>query len=146
MDLLNVEDVTRGVHSRREETESESELEMDENGRFIVKEEEEEETSKKRIAPSEEVDEEEKNGERKISIRRSGNTKRNVNEDGSRFRATKAKGDMKKGNVDPYAYISLDSRILSKKKKNQTIGKFKNLIGAAKKGAKEGSAKRRKHN
>ena len=140
-----MEDVTRGVHSRREETESESELEMDENGRFIVKEEEEE-TSKKRIAPSEEVDEEEKNGERKISIRRSGNTKRNVNEDGSRFRATKAKGDMKKGNVDPYAYISLDSRILSKKKKNQTIGKFKNLIGAAKKGAKEGSAKRRKHN
>ena len=137
MDLLNVEDVTRGVRSRREESESESELEMDENGRFIVKEdeEEEEEETKKRTAPSEIG-----------SIRRSGGMKRNVNEDGSRFRATKAKGDMKKGNVDPYAYISLDSRILSKKKKNQTIGKFKNLIGAAKKGAKEGSAKRRKHN
>ena len=144
-----MEDVTRGVRSRREESESESELEMDENGRFIVKEdeEEEEEETKKRTAPSEEVDEEEKKGGRKIgSIRRSGGMKRNVNEDGSRFRATKAKGDMKQGNVDPYAYISLDSRILSKKKKNQTIGKFKNLIGAAKKGAKEGSAKRRKHN
>lgn len=137
--------MTRGVSSRKEESESESEMEMDENGRFIVREEEEE--TKKRTAPSEEVDEEEKKGGKKIgSIRRKSGPTRNANEDGSRFRATKAKGDMKKGNVDPYAYISLDSRMLSKKKKNQTIGKFKNLIGAAKKGAKEGSAKRRKHN
>ena len=145
LDLLNVEDVTRGVSSRKFEEESESEMEMDENGRFIVREEEKEDHSKKRVAPSEEVEEEEKKEEKRIgAIRRNG--KRNVNEDGARFRSTKAKGDMKKGNVDPYAYISLDSRILSKKKKNQTLGKFKNLIGAAKKGAQEGAAKRRRHN
>ena len=132
-----MEDVTRGVSSRKFEEESESEMEMDENGRFIVREEEKEDHSKKRVAPSEEV-------KRIGAIRRNG--KRNVNEDGARFRSTKAKGDMKKGNVDPYAYISLDSRILSKKKKNQTLGKFKNLIGAAKKGAQEGAAKRRRHN
>ena len=67
-------------------------------------------------------------------------------QDGSRFRSTKAKGDMKKGNIQPYAYIRLDSRMLSKKKQNQSLGKFNNLIGAAKKGAREGSAKRRKQN
>ena len=60
LDLLNVEDVTRGVSSRKFEEESESEMEMDENGRFIVREEEKEDHSKKRVAPSEEVEEEEK--------------------------------------------------------------------------------------
>ena len=67
-------------------------------------------------------------------------------QDGSRFRSDKAKGDMKKGNVQPYAYIRLDSRMLSKKKQSQSLGKFNNLIGAAKKGAREGSGKRRRQN
>lgn len=161
--MLNVEDVTRGVRSRKDEEESDNEIEVDENGRFIVREEEEDSEAedsrvarRKRNAPHEEANEEEhdeeedgkKGGRRigKFQRRQQGKTSREVNEDGSRFRATKAKGDMKKGNVDPYAYISLDSRMLSRKKKSQTLGKFQNLIGAAKRGAQEAVSKRRRHN
>ena len=123
---------------------------MDEEGRIVVREEETENRSKrdKRAAPSELAEEEEETEktspkERKIRrIRRDDN----VQQQRSRFRSTKAKGDMKKGNIQPYAYIRLDSRMLSKKKQNQSLGKFNNLIGAAKKGAREGSAKRRKQN
>lgn len=122
---------------------------MDEEGRIVVREEETENRSKrdKRAAPSELAEEEETEKkspkERKIRrIRRDDSGE----QDGSRFRSTKAKGDMKKGNIQPYAYIRLDSRMLSKKKQNQSLGKFNNLIGAAKKGAREGSAKRRKQN
>lgn len=122
---------------------------MDEEGRIIVREEETENKSKrdKRAAPSEMAEEEEtekkRPKERKIRrIRRDDSGE----QDGSRFRSTKAKGDMKKGNIQPYAYIRLDARMLSKKKQNQSLGKFNNLIGAAKKGAREGSAKRRKQN
>ena len=160
LDLLNVEDVTRGVRTRKEEQESDTEIEMDENGRFIVREDEESEeedsrmAKRKRNSPNEEVDEDEKDcNSGKQSTRRvgkfqrrpQGKSIREANEDGSRFRSTKAKGDMKKGNVDPYAYVALDSRMLSRKKKSQTLGKFQNLIGAAKRGAQDGISKRRRH-
>lgn len=119
---------------------------MDDNGKIIVREEEDEPKREKRAAPSESAEEEEK--ETKGRERRIRRIKREDNgeQDGSRFRSDKAKGDMKKGNVQPYAYIRLDSRMLSKKKQNQSLGKFNNLIGAAKKGAREGSGKRRKQN
>lgn len=124
----------------------ERQVEMDDNGKIIVREEEDEPKREKRAAPSESAEEEEK--ETKGRERRIRRIKREDNgeQDGSRFRSDKAKGDMKKGNVQPYAYIRLDSRMLSKKKQNQSLGKFNNLIGAAKKGAREGSGKRRKQN
>ncbi len=70
-------------------------------------------------------------------------------ESGERFKAKKAGmiwllflmelgGDVKRNGMDPYAYVRLDPRSLSKKKRGSTAGQFKNLIGAAKKGAKLG--------
>lgn len=123
---------------------------MDEEGRIVVREEETENRSKrdKRSAPSELAEEEEEMEKKSPKERKIRRIRRDDSgeQDGSRFRSTKAKGDMKKGNIQPYAYIRLDSRMLSKKKQNQSLGKFNNLIGAAKKGAREGSAKRRKQN
>ena len=123
---------------------------MDEEGRIVVREEETENRSKrdKRAAPSELAEEEEETEKKSPKERKIRRIHRDDSgeQDGSRFRSTKAKGDMKKGNIQPYAYIRLDSRMLSKKKQNQSLGKFNNLIGAAKKGAREGSAKRRKQN
>lgn len=125
-------------------------MEMDEEGRIVVREEETENRSKrdKRAAPSELAEEEEETEKKSPKERKIRRIRRDDSgeQDGSRFRSTKAKGDMKKGNIQPYAYIRLDSRMLSKKKQNQSLGKFNNLIGAAKKGAREGSAKRRKQN
>lgn len=123
---------------------------MDEEGRIVVREEETENRPKrdKRAAPSELAEEEEETEKKSPKERKIRRIRRDDSgeQDGSRFRSTKAKGDMKKGNIQPYAYIRLDSRMLSKKKQNQSLGKFNNLIGAAKKGAREGSAKRRKQN
>ena len=123
---------------------------MDEEGRIVVREEETDNRSKrdKRAAPSELAEEEEETEKKSPKERKIRRIRRDDSgeQDGSRFRSTKAKGDMKKGNIQPYAYIRLDSRMLSKKKQNQSLGKFNNLIGAAKKGAREGSAKRRKQN
>lgn len=117
---------------------------MDENGRFIVREE------TPSTAPdglTEEVVQVKGShkpmpGKRRVQDR---NKKVSMNEDGSRFRSTRARGDMKKGNIQPYAYIRLDPGMLSKKKKNQSLGKFNNLIGAAKKGAREGARRGKKH-
>ena len=123
---------------------------MDEEGRIVVREEETENRSKrdKRAAPSELAEEEEETEKKSPKERKIRRIRRDDSgeQDGSRFRSTKAKGDMKKGNIQPYANIRLDSRMLSKKKQNQSLGKFNNLIGAAKKGAREGFAKRRKQN
>lgn len=116
---------------------------MDENGRFIVREEETPSTKE----PEEEERIQVKGVRRQMPGKNRGTNKNKVamNEDGSRFRSTRAKGDMKKGNIQPYAYIRLDAGMLSKKKKNQSLGKFNNLIGAAKKGAREGARRGKKH-
>ena len=119
---------------------------MDENGRFIVREEETPESTQqeglKENFVSIRKDGKHQQFKRKVENR---SKKVQMNEDGSRFRSTRARGDMKKGSIQPYAYIRLDPGLLSKKKKNQSLGKFDNLIGAAKKGAREGSSRRKKH-
>lgn len=128
-------------------------MEFDEEGRIIVREEDEE-TAEKADADADakeplEGDHIQLRGPNRTSgmakkgaKSRAGNGKIRGEQDGSMFRATRARGDMKKGKLQPYAYIKLDSRILSKKKQNQALGKFNNLIGAAKRGAKEGYKKR----
>ncbi|KRT79477.1 hypothetical protein AMK59_7165, partial [Oryctes borbonicus] len=58
---------------------------------------------------------------------------------GSEYRSKKAKGDIKrKGKPDPYAYLPLQRNSLNKRKRSKNAGKFKNIIGAAKTGARKG--------
>jgi ribosomal RNA-processing protein 12 len=58
---------------------------------------------------------------------------------GGEYRSKKARGDMKrKGKQDPYAYIPLDAKSLNKRKVKKLQGRFKNVVGAAKKGAMKG--------
>ena len=64
---------------------------------------------------------------------------------GAEYRSKKAKGDMKrKGKPDPYAYIPLDANMLNKRKVKKMQGKFRNVVGAAKKGASKGKRFSRK--
>jgi len=66
---------------------------------------------------------------------------------GAEYRSKKAKGDMKrKGKPDPYAYIPLDAKSLNKRKAKKLQGKFKNVVGAAKKGALKGKKLKVKRN
>ncbi|CAG2057733.1 unnamed protein product [Timema podura] len=58
---------------------------------------------------------------------------------GAVYRSKKAKGDMKrKGLPDPYAYVPLSRKMLSKRKKAKHAGQFTNLVKAARKGAQKG--------
>jgi ribosomal RNA-processing protein 12 len=58
---------------------------------------------------------------------------------GAQFKG-KGAGDVKRGGVDPFAYIPLDpSRI--KKGKSKAVGQFNGIVGAAKKGSHDGAAK-----
>ncbi|KYN06248.1 PREDICTED: RRP12-like protein [Cyphomyrmex costatus] len=66
---------------------------------------------------------------------------------GSEYRATKARGDIKKkGKPDPYAYVPLTRSLLNKRKKKKNSRKFQSIVSGAKKGARTGMRnKRRKH-
>jgi len=58
---------------------------------------------------------------------------------GDEYRSKKAKGDMKrKGKPDPYAYIPLNVKSLNKRKGKKLQSQFKNVVGAARKGALKG--------
>ena len=116
---------------------------MVENGRFIVREETESTPQPEDSLTEEKIPLRGANHTHVSSKGRKRSEKIRGDQDGSMFKATKAKGDMKKGRLQPYAYIKLDPRLLSKKKQNQALGKFNNLIGAAKKGAREGAKRRR---
>eukprot|EP00727_Mastigamoeba_balamuthi_P008748 m51a1_g4496 hypothetical protein (632) ;mRNA; f:338330-342306 len=58
---------------------------------------------------------------------------------GEQFKAKKAGGDIKRGNVDPFAYVPLNPAALKHGKVKQQ-GNFKGIIGAAKRGSAAGSA------
>jgi len=60
---------------------------------------------------------------------------------GEEFKAKKAGGDIKKGKLDPYAYIKLDPKFLNKRNKNKGTKQFENIVKGAKKGS---QVKRRK--
>ncbi|CAB3369668.1 Hypothetical predicted protein [Cloeon dipterum] len=58
---------------------------------------------------------------------------------GSEYKASKAKGDIKKkGRHDPYAYIPLSGALLNKRKRAKNAGKLLNLEKAAAKGVAKG--------
>jgi len=81
------------------------------------------------------------------------NTKRGKGENGKianmlgrNYKAKNAAGDVKKKNqLDPYAYIPLNSKIVGNKRKSAKVaGSFKNIIRAAQKGSTEGHNSARK--
>lgn len=126
-------------------------MEFDDEGRIIVREDDETHEKEELEAKEEELEGEKiplrslhrtSGMAKKVPNSRVGNDKIRGEQDGSMFRATRARGDMKKGKLQPYAYIRLDPSMLNKRKQNQALGKFNNLIGAAKRGAKEGRKKR----
>ncbi|XP_071577091.1 RRP12-like protein [Temnothorax nylanderi] len=66
-------------------------------------------------------------------------------EPGSEYRATKARGDVKKkGKPDPYAYVPLTRSILNKRKKKKNAGKFQSIVSGTKKGARAGLRNKRR--
>ena len=72
-------------------------------------------------------------------IHRPLNKKPSDAEYGAEYRATKARGDVKKkGKADPYAYVPLQKSTLNKRKRAKYEGQFKNLVKAAKQGANAG--------
>ena len=54
---------------------------------------------------------------------------------GAAYRSTKAGGDMKKGNVDPFAWVALDPKDMNKRFKNKGEKRFNKVVNAAKMGA-----------
>ena len=59
---------------------------------------------------------------------------------GEEFKAPRAAGDVKRGGVDPYAYVPLDRRMLQKRqnKRKDAAAKYDGLVKGAQKGAKAG--------
>jgi ribosomal RNA-processing protein 12 len=54
-----------------------------------------------------------------------------------RFKSTKAGGDIKKGRVEPYAYVPLDPASLNKRTKRKAVGQWRGVVRAAQAGAKQ---------
>ena len=66
-------------------------------------------------------------------------SKKTVKEFGTEYKATKAKGDVKrKGKPDPYAYVPLQKSSLNRRKKAKYEGQFKGLVKAANAGSVKG--------
>ncbi|XP_011633501.1 RRP12-like protein isoform X1 [Pogonomyrmex barbatus] len=66
-------------------------------------------------------------------------------EPGSEYRATKARGDIKrKGRPDPYAYVPLTRSMLNKRKRKKNAGKFQSIVSGTRKGARIGMRNKRK--
>lgn len=61
-------------------------------------------------------------------------TKEKAFSSGKEYRSTKASGDVKRdGQMDPYAYIRLDNRMLNKRNKQYATKQFKGVLaGSAK--------------
>ncbi|KAG8193001.1 hypothetical protein JTE90_028121 [Oedothorax gibbosus] len=57
---------------------------------------------------------------------------------GEQFKAKKAGGDVKKGKLEPFAYMPLNPQALNKRKQLKLKGQFKTIVRAAKKGASKG--------
>jgi len=60
---------------------------------------------------------------------------------GSMFKSKKAGGDVKKGGMDPYAYLPLDSRFMNKKKARQASKGLQAVISGTKAGAAHAKSK-----
>ncbi|XP_040983290.1 RRP12-like protein isoform X1 [Aquila chrysaetos chrysaetos] len=64
---------------------------------------------------------------------------------GAEYRSKKGKGDVKKkGQLDPYAYIPLNTARLNRRKRAKMQGQFKGLVKGAQRGAKAGRRNRLK--
>lgn len=63
---------------------------------------------------------------------------------GERFKAQKAGGDIKKGRVEPYAYLPLNPASLNKRTKRKAVGQWRGVVRAAQAGAKAASKGKKK--
>jgi len=61
---------------------------------------------------------------------------------GGEFKAKKAGGDVKKGKLEPYAYLPFNRQALNKRKQIKMKGQFKSIVRAAKRGASVGLKKK----
>jgi len=92
------------------------------------------------------MDEDDDYDEVKNNKRGKGENGKIANMLGRNYKAKNAAGDVKKKNqLDPYAYIPLNSKIVGNKRKSAKVaGSFKNIIRAAQKGSTEGHNSARK--
>lgn len=92
------------------------------------------------------MDEDDDYVEEKSNKRGKGENGKIANMLGRNYKAKNAAGDVKKKNqLDPYAYIPLNSKIVGNKRKSAKVaGSFKNIIRAAQKGSAEGHNSARK--
>ncbi|OUM63363.1 hypothetical protein PIROE2DRAFT_61341 [Piromyces sp. E2] len=92
------------------------------------------------------MDEDDDYSEEKSNKRGKGENGKIANMLGRNYKAKNAAGDVKKKNqLDPYAYIPLNSKIVGNKRKSAKVaGSFKNIIRAAQKGSAEGHNSARK--
>lgn len=68
-----------------------------------------------------------------------------VVESGARFRAKHAGGDVKRGGVDPYAYVKLNPGDLNRRNRRRAVGKYDKIVNAAQQAAKRGGKKAAKN-
>jgi len=127
------------------------------DGRIVVPEEPDADNNKKRSRDEEDDDraaaeraaqqaddddsEDERHGEAPARKKRQKSTFQSGAE---QFRSSKAAGDVKKGGIDPYAYLPLDRRQLQKGKnqRNEVVQRYDGLVKGAQKGAKATKAAR----
>ncbi|KAK8802079.1 hypothetical protein WA158_006474 [Blastocystis sp. Blastoise] len=150
VDLMDRNNTSKNITTRKEKKINNMEgIKMTEQGKILVEMDEEEErrqqnrrgkiiksTNEEENSDNDE-DKEDKQKKTSFGDFKNKNNKKPI-ENGQRFKSKKSGGDVKRGGVDPYAYIQLDRRMLSKKKKTSSVGNFSNIIGAAKKGAQKG--------
>ncbi|XP_054712945.1 RRP12-like protein [Uloborus diversus] len=160
--------LTKRPHKPSETKKGSEAFPISEDGRLIIKDEDEKPkkdkksdellplkelglADKKRKRKHEDSDEEDEDqqGTSKGIHRFDNRHKRRL--PGEEFKATKAGGDVKKGKVDPYAYVPFNRQALNKRKNVKLKGQYKNIVQAAKKGANIGvkrkmrEAKKRKN-
>lgn len=76
-------------------------------------------------------------------IHRRINKSERIQEYGKEFKSKKAGGDIKKkGRPNPYAYITLNRKTLSRRKKAKISGQFKGIVRAAHKGSQKGKKRK----
>jgi ribosomal RNA-processing protein 12 len=133
----------KGKRGRDEEDEDEEEeareFTVNDEGKIVIEDDKKEE-KEEGDEEEEEVEEESRpTAKRQRRERDQGRYKQS----GAIFKAKKAGGDVKRGAIDPYAYLPLDARLGNKKKKAQASKALKAVVQGSKQGAKAARRKGR---
>lgn len=117
-----------GKRSREEE--DEVEFKTDSAGRLVVPDLENDSKSGRKRARVDDVSEDDEAAETdkasfaKLPPQRKKQKKKREQQFGKEFKSAKSGGDVKRKGVDPYSYIPLDHRLLSKKKKRAAVNQY----------------------